>query len=86
MVELQFLPQSCISKRLLTLVEQIILGVHENRCCNHDMPQRLHTIDDIKGGKDVRLKLKEISLNGSGKEFMFAWRERDSLDNSSFGR
>uniref|UniRef100_A0A7S2KSH4 Uncharacterized protein n=1 Tax=Skeletonema marinoi TaxID=267567 RepID=A0A7S2KSH4_9STRA len=26
-----------------SLVEQIILGVHENRCCNHDVPQRLHT-------------------------------------------
>ena len=34
---------------LLTLVEQIILGVHENTCCNHDMPQRLYTVNINNG-------------------------------------
>ena len=42
---------------LLTLVEQIILGVHENRSCNHDVPQRFYTADDKQGKKE------EVSLH-----------------------
>ena len=37
---------------LLTLVEQIVLGVHENRSCNHDVPQRFYTADDKQGKKE----------------------------------
>ena len=40
---------------LLTFVEQIILGVHEKRCCNHDVPQRFYTADDVSRGRKRRL-------------------------------
>ena len=36
-------PCQKITPELLTLVEQIILSVHDNTSSNHDVPQRLTT-------------------------------------------
>ncbi len=66
--------------KLLTLVKQIILGVHENRCCNHDVPQGFHTMDDNNGKREEvrQLYLKEKTIKrGRKNDHMSVWIRRD---------
>jgi len=60
-----------------SLVEQIILGVHDNRCCNHDMPQWLYA-----SRTEQRLVIFRCGMRPSGN-FLLVESRVDCLFNKA---